>query len=222
MKKRIIQINLFTLALLALISCKNTENEAETGEAQAVAEASEMSVTFNVNTENSVIKWSGSKPTGTHTGTVMLSDGAVTVKDGKIEAGKFTIDMNTITDTDLEGGMKDNLEAHLKGTAEGKEGDFFNVNEFPTATFELTGIQEVDGKTMMEGNLTLKGTTNHISFPATVKVGEDSVGIESETFSIDRTKWGVNFGSKSVFDNLGDKFINDNIDLTFVLMAKKN
>ena len=47
------------------------------------------------------------------------------------------------------------------------------------------------------------------------------VKITSETFAIDRTKWDVNYGSKSVFDNLGDKFINDDIELTVTVVANK-
>ena len=122
---------------------------------------------------------------------------------------------------DLEGEKKANLEAHLKGTVEGQEGDFFNVNKYPTATFELTGAEAMGDHTMVKGNLTIKDQTNHIEFPANITMDADKVTIESKTFSIDRTKWNVNYGSKSVFDNLGDKFINDEIELTISLVAKK-
>ena len=45
------------------------------------------------------------------------------------------------------------------------------------------------------------------------------VRVKSETFSIDRTKWGINYGSKSIFDNLGDKFIDDDMEITIDVTA---
>lgn len=117
----------------------------------------------------------------------------------------------------MEGEDKANLEAHLKGTVEGKEGDFFNVKEYPTAKFEMTGYEN----NMVKGNLTIKDKTHAIEFPATVTMEGDKMMLKSETFEIDRTKWGVNYGSKSVFPNLGDKFINDTMKITVSLVANK-
>jgi len=221
MKQKFLKITLALFIVGGLSSCKDGAKEAETTEAQEVAEATVESISYMVDTANTTINWSGSKPTGTHTGTINVAKGMISVNDNTVEAGTFMIDMKTIECTDLEGEMKTNLEAHLMGTVEGKEGDFFNVNEFPMAEFEMTGMSEVDGKTMIEGNLTLKGETNNISFPATVDVNGKQVTITSETFAIDRTKWGVNYGSKSVFDGLGDKFISDDIELTINLVATK-
>lgn len=220
MKKNLLKTSLFTFAVLAFVSCKNNENQADVSEAQEVAEV-EMAATYNADTAASVVEWIGSKPTGTHHGTVQLQDGTFMVKDGSIAGGTFMIDMNTITDLDLEGDMKSNLEAHLKGTVEGKEGDFFNVTQYPTATFEITEVKEQEGKTMVSGNLTMKEKTHNVTFPATISMNGDVVQLESETFSIDRTLWDVNYGSKSVFDNLGDKFINDEIELTIKVTANK-
>ena len=139
--------------------------------------------------------WEGAKPMGKHHGTIKLSSGTIHVNSGNVEAGNFVIDMNSINDEDLEGDKKANLEAHLKGTVEGKEGDFFNVKEYPTAKFEMTGIEN----NVVKGNLTIKDKTNAIEFPATVTMEGDKMMLKSETFEIDRTKWDVNFGSKSVF-----------------------
>ncbi|MGB3775625.1 MAG: YceI family protein, partial [Leeuwenhoekiella sp.] len=162
----------------------------------------------------------GNKPTGSHTGDVKLESGVVKV-DGDSLSGTFLIDMTTITDTDLEGDQKTNLEQHLKGTVEGKEGDFFNVQKYPTAAFEITDVMDKDGKKMLEGNLTIKDSKNNISFPVTYSVDGNTMNLKSEPFTIDRTKWNVNYGSKSVFDDLGDKFISDDIELTINIVAKK-
>jgi polyisoprenoid-binding protein YceI len=117
----------------------------------------------------------------------------------------------------LEGDDKGNLEAHLKGTVEGKEGDFFNVKEFPTAKFEMTGLEN----NVVKGNLTIKNKTNAIEFPAIVTEEGDKMMLKSEPFEIDRTKWEVNYGSKSIFPSLGDKFINDAIKITVSVVATK-
>lgn len=222
MRKTITTVALAAFIATGFVACKDTAKEAETTEAQEVAEASEIAENYRVDTDNSRILWEGSKPTGKHHGHVKLSDGEIMVKDDALEAGRFEIDMNTITDEDLEGEKKANLEAHLKGTVEGKEGDFFNVTKYPKANFELTGMTQKENKTMVQGNLTIKDVTHNIEFPAEMTSMENKIKLKSEPFAIDRTKWNVNYGSKSVFDNLGDNFIDDDIIITIDLVATKS
>jgi len=220
MKKIILNIALVSLVFAGFTSCK--EKNTDTAEVEETAQATEMASDYIVNTGNSKIMWGGSKPTGSHHGTVMISSGTLSVNNDTIEAGNFVIDMTSITDEDLEGDKKQNLENHLKGTVEGKEGDFFNVTKYPTATFELTGVADVEGKKMVRGNLTIKDKTNAVEFPATIKIDGNNMMLASEPFIIDRTKWDVNYGSKSVFDNLGDKFISDDMEITISLSATKS
>lgn len=222
MKKIVLNITVATLVLTGLVACKEKGADATTGEAQEVAEATATASDYQVNTETSQIVWLGQKPTGKHHGTVQLVSGTLAVSEGVIEAGKFTIDMNSITDLDLEGEMKENLEAHLKGTVAGKEGDFFDVTKYPVASFELTGISEKEGKSMVAGNLTIKEKTHAIEFPATILTEDTMITLSSEPFQIDRTKWDVNYGSKTIFGDLGDKFINDMIELTIKVVANKS
>jgi len=216
-------LNAFVIAGLglAVTGCKNNNNEAEVSEEKEVAMAQAETMEFTVDTAESVIEWQGEKPTGTHTGVIKVANGSFKANDSIIESGTFVIDMQSIEVTDLEGDQKQNLEAHLKGTVEGKEGDFFNVNEFPKATFEVTGITEEEGQAMLQGNLTIKEETKNIAFPVNISKDGESLQITSEDFTIDRTKWNVNYGSKSVFDGLGDKFINDDVTLKINLKAKK-
>ncbi|PVW14548.1 YceI family protein [Marixanthomonas spongiae] len=221
MKKTIINSMLIAFIAIGAVSCNDSKNEAKTSEAKTVAEATNEAVDYKVDAGASTIKWHGTKPTGSHHGTIDIAEGTLMVKGNAVEAGKFVIDMKTINDEDLEGEKKANLEAHLMGTVEGKEGDFFNVNKYPTATFQLTAIEAMGDHSMVKGNLTIKDKTNHIEFPATVNMDVDKITLESKPFTIDRTKWGVNYGSKSVYDNLGDKFISDDIELTVSLVAKK-
>lgn len=224
MKNRIASL-LVLSALTLTVSCKNDKAaEAETTEAGTVKGVSGEAATYTIDKENSKIEWTGSKPTGKHTGTISLADGTVSVKDNALDTGKFTIDMNTITVTDLKAGDgKEDLEGHLKGTG-GTEADFdhfFNVKKYPQANFEITKAVTENGKTSVEGNLTMKGITKNVKFPATVTVNGNTVTVVSDPFTINRTLWNVNYGSKSVFDNLGDKFINDDIELKVSVTAKK-
>ncbi|MCX2678562.1 YceI family protein [Galbibacter sp. EGI 63066] len=222
MKKNILAISIIALMTVFTACKKGAKNEASTAEAETATATTEAAVKYKAVPGESIIEWKGSKPTGTHIGTVTIESGVISLKNGVVESGNFLIDMKTITVTDLEpGDGKENLEAHLKGTVEGKQDHFFNVKEHPTAYFEVTGVEKVEGKTMLKGNLALKGQKKNIAFPVSVTENGDAVILKSEAFPINRTDWGVNYGSKSIFDDLGDKFINDEIELAITVKATK-
>lgn len=224
MKKRVLNFVLIAGVTLGSVACKDDKaNRVEPGEAQAAAVAADEAVTYEIDTTASTIEWRGTKPTGEHKGTIEIQDGTLTATQEEITSGNVTIDMNSIkvTDEGMDDKDRTSLENHLKGTVDGKETDFFDVKKFPTATFEITGISEEDGQTMMQGNLTLKESTKNIQFPVSTDLDENEITLESETFVIDRTNWGVNYGSKSVFDNLGDNFISDEMELTIKVTAKR-
>ena len=206
------------IALISFSSCAEKAKEAETKEAEAAAVAEATAVTYKADSNKSTVELKGFKPTGSHNGTLTVSKGVVNVNDGTIESGTFAIDMGSLTVTDIpveeEGNA--NLTGHLKSP------DFFDVETYPSAKFEVTGIETVDGKTMLSGNLTMKDATNNISFPVTTEMNGDMMTLTSETFTIDRSKWNIKYGSKSFFDNLGDKFINDDVELKVTLVASKS
>lgn len=209
-------------AVLAMATACKKETPANAGDARAAVESSAEADSYSVNTSTSVIEWTGSKQVAEHSGTLKLSDGTIFVKNGKVEGGMFTIDMNSITVVDLKpGDGKEDLEEHLKGTKVEKADHFFNVEKYPTAKFEITGITSETGKSIIEGNLTIKETTKNVKFPAIVNVSENSVSITSDRFIIDRTLWKVNYASKSVFTDLTDKFVNDEVELKVSVNASK-
>jgi len=220
MKKVILSLFL-AVSLSGAVSCKS-DKTGEASDAVDAQGASDEAIGYNVNTSNSVIEWTGSKQTGKHSGTIKLSSGTIFVKGNAVEGGNFTIDMNTIAVSDLKAGDgKEDLEGHLKGLAVEGADHFFNVKKYPEGKFEITSIRTDQGKSIVEGNLTIKETTKNIKFPAIVSVDENSVSIMSETFIIDRTEWKVNYASKSVFQDLGDKFVNDEIELKVSVKASK-
>jgi polyisoprenoid-binding protein YceI len=220
--KRYFLLPLFAVA--AFISCKKEGNatEAEIAEPVAAKTIPPASQKYTADTLASVIEWTGSKPTGSHSGTISLHKGSIFVKNDSLESGSFILDMATITVTDpKEGKERIDLENHLKGLKEGNADHFFNIKKYPTGTFEITGIKPKDSLSLIEGNLTLKDITKNITFPARVAVMPDSVTIESDEFTINRTLWNINYSSKSVFENLGDKYINDDIKLKVKVKATR-
>lgn len=220
--KKII-LSLFVAAALTT-ACKN--KSAEAGSAEDVKDASAEAVSYAVDTTASVVEWVGSKPIGKHNGTVKLSSGTVTASGGALEGGNFVLDMTSITVTDLKpGDGKEDLEGHLKGDMAKTDEDadhFFNVKKYPEGKFEITSVSDGEGgKKNVEGNLTLKGITKSVKFPATVSVDDNEVVVISDAFMINRTDWKVNYASKSVFTDLSDKFVDDEIEIKVNVKAKK-
>ncbi len=220
-------ISNFTLVLFIaffIFSCKPSGEKAETGEAGVVAE--ETGVLYTVNTESSAIMWEGAKVTGKHNGDLKIKSGEISMADGELTGGSFVLDMTTINVMDLEGGKKAGLEGHLKGTGEEEKKDhFFNVNQYPEGKFEITKVTKLmndqDANYIVKGNLTLKDHTKEIRFRSKVTRENDMVSVMTPAFTIDRTEWGINYGSASLSDGLKDKAINDEIGLQVKLFAKK-
>lgn len=212
------KIALLGLGLLFFVSCKK-EAEAETTEPTVVETG--INGTFVVDS-TSTVAWVGAKPTGKHNGKITVKNGEFSVENGKITEGKFIIDMNSITVEDLEGEERASLEAHLKGTSKPEAVDhFFNVAKYPEASFTVTSFMNEGGSDMVEGNLTIKDKTNKVKFPVSLTEADGVVTLSSPEFKINRTLWDVKYGSKSFFDDLGDKYIDDEITLQINVTAKK-
>lgn len=149
---------------------------------------------------SSGIKWIGKKIGGEHYGSIQLKDGTLEIKDNKIVSGNFTVDMASITNKDIENeNFNKKLVDHLKSD------DFFGVERYPESTFIITKSTEFsDGKANVTGKLTIKGKTEEIKFDV-IKKGNEYTA----TINVDRSKFDVRYGSKSFFDDLGDKAIDD-------------
>jgi hypothetical protein len=191
----------------------------EKKEKTAIKEAVKVTVNAedlnNIDIAASVLNWEGSKPTGSHNGTVALKSGGLLVEAGTLTQGVFVVDMNTITNTDMagsEGAAK--IEGHLKAS------DFFDVAVYPTAKFVITSVVDTEGKLAVTGNLTIKNTTKSITIPATIATTDGITTFKSETFTIDRTDFGVVYASKKLDAALKDKFINDLMEMSFSVVTK--
>ena len=207
---------LLTFSALALFftACNNTPKGEEAQVAEEQTAAATAGITYNLNLDSSAVTWVGASPVKQHTGTFKLSQGSLSVADNNITGGSFTIDIASINDSDLQGEYKTKLETHLKSA------DFFDAEKFPTAKFEITGVQATSegGNTHnISGNLTLKDVTKNITFPAKVTLTDTEV-MASANFNIDRSQWNMSYGADN---SLGDKMINAEVNLTVNLKATK-
>jgi polyisoprenoid-binding protein YceI len=172
--------------------------------------------TYKVNTDQSTVAWTGKKVSGSHTGFIKISSGSMTLKGENITAGTFEMDMNSITNTDVtDKGYNEKFVGHLKND------DFFSTTKYPKATFVLTkASSKGNGNYDVSGNLTIKNITNEITFPASIKTEGKQLKASAQ-ITVDRTKFGIKYGSGSFFDNLGDKAIDNNFILDVNLIASK-
>jgi len=216
------KIAILAAVAIAAVSCSNGSkaDEAVTGDAQevqAVVEATEYTVA-----EGSYLKWRGFKTyvASEHIGTIGVQSGTFAMAGDQLVGGTVTIDMNSIVDVDIKDeGKRGYLEGHLKSDA------FFYVDSFPTAVFEIVEVREEAAEAtpyVVVGNLTIRGITNSIEFPANVFVEEGSVRLEAPAFSIDRTKWNVKYHDSddaTIAETLKEDLIDHSIELTINVVA---
>lgn len=169
---------------------------------------------LTVNPQESKVEWLGKKVTGEHTGNIDISSGELLIDAGKLSGGNFVIDMSSITNTDLEKPeMNQKLVGHLKSD------DFFAVEKHPTSKLVITQVTHEKGsKYRVKGNITIKGITKAIDFPAEVSLA-GAKAYASAVITIDRSDFDVKYGSGSFFDGLGDKMIYDDFTLNVSLVA---
>jgi polyisoprenoid-binding protein YceI len=164
-----------------------------------------------VDTKKSTLKWHGEKVTGEHWGNIDIKSGWFTWKNDKITDGEFVIDMNTITNTDIE-----DAEYNAKLVGHLKSDDFFGVATYPTAKLEIKSTSAFkNNKAKVKAHLTIKETTLPIEFEAQ----KEGNWFMAEII-VDRSKYDVRYGSGSFFDDLGDKMIYDDFTMTVKLATR--
>lgn len=226
MKKVGVLIASITAGLLLVTSCGSKDSSGvsvlKAMDSQKVESSAQTTTVYQIDTTKSVITWVGSKPGGQHNGIFMLANGYFEVANQLLVGGRFTINMNKLQDKDLsDQASREKLEMHLKSA------DFFNVDTFPFAEFVITKaivqkkIDATHSEYRIEGNLTLKRITKNIQFKALVEMLNGEIKATTGYLGINRTDWGVNYGSKSIFGNLKNKFIDDQVVITVFLTTGK-
>jgi len=204
---KIIAVSSLALALSGCSWFSNTEqtidNQENTANQIAPITNLEVSDTRQLDQENSKVKWRGEVVTGLkgHEGEIPVTGFVGFNSNKEIVAGTFELNVANLTNTDLEGEMQQTLLDHLKGK------DFFDTDSYPTASLNITSSEKIDKNVYsLTADLTIKDQTNSIQFKAETQDNQ----IKSQ-FEIDRTRWGVNYGSGKFFDNLKDSAIKDEI-----------
>jgi len=166
---------------------------------------------LKADTEKTQLTWLGKKVTGQHNGTIELKSGTLTVEENVIVSGKFVIDMTSLKNVDItDAETNGKLIGHLKSD------DFFSVEKYPEATLSITEKAEFKGdQAHVKGDLTIKGVTNPVEFDVT-KDGN----VYTTSVTVNRAKYNVRYGSKSFFNDLGDKVIYDNFEIGVKLVTQ--
>lgn len=233
------QIGLFLAVAMITFACGKPSETVEVTEAKEVAEATGTTLTL---APTSTISWRGYKPAGQHFGKIPVVSGTLSVNGDQITGGSFTFDITGLKIEDLEEGSENygKLWTHLQSA------DFFDAANHPTATFEITGAEPfgtddliVDTEQFntentpkaeselspanpthwISGNLTMRGTTKNIKFPAAVTINNGTLTAVAG-FNIDRTAWGLSYGDEaSAIDKAKDQFIYNTVSLELNVSA---
>ncbi len=166
--------------------------------------------TYIVDTERSSINWSAKKVGGGHTGAIKIASGNLIYNGKALKKGSFLINMSSITSDN------DRVTTHLKSD------DFFGAIKSPNSKFEIVKVTAAGtDRVNISGNLTIKGISQPLSFPATLKQQKGIVVATASGIRVDRTKYDMRFRSKTFFLDIGDKAVDDEFELSINLVAKK-
>lgn len=219
--KKLIYLPIVLALLFTACKTENKQKESnkEIAEANAETSTNQEKATHSVDVEKSQLLWKGFKPTGTHDGTINLKNGSVEYAEGTVKQASFEIEMNSIVCKDMPADDEYNqkLVGHLKSA------DFFDVEQFPAASFVLKSQEkDANGQLQFTGDLTVKGITKSITFPVNLVEEGQTLTMKSDSFMVDRTAFGIQYKSKNFFKDIKDKFINDEFEMSFnvVLQAK--
>lgn len=235
------QIALFVAAAMIAFACGAPNETVETTDAKDVAE--KTGDTISINPAASTISWTGYKPAGKHFGKIPTTEGVLTLNGDAITGGKFTFDITGLKIEDMPASDENygKLFGHLQSA------DFFDAANYPTATFEITAVEPFSAGDQItdkqefttdntpatdsslspatpthwiSGNLTMRGTTKNIKFPAAVSLANGTVSAKAG-FNIDRTAWGLMYGDEAgAADKAKDQFIYNTVSLVLDVNAE--
>jgi polyisoprenoid-binding protein YceI len=167
---------------------------------------------YTIDTGKSTLTWFCKKVGGQHNGAVKLSEGSLIFDGNTLKGGTFTVNMPSMTIDDGGANVLDDL----------KSDNFFSVSKYPTSIFTITKVTPSGAdQVTITGNLTIKGITNPITFPATVKKQDNTVVAVAKGIKVDRTKFDIKYRSIAFFTTIGNKAIDDEFEVSVSLVAKK-
>lgn len=144
-------------------------------------------------------------------GNFRIFTGAITVAEDGTPAVTVDIDVASV-DTGNE-----QRDAHLKAP------DYFDVGQYPTATFRSTGVQADGEGSVVEGDFTLKGVTKSISLALQFNgvnpgMGHGEVAGFEASVVLNRKDFGIDIDMPL---ETGGAVVGDKITLTLEVEATK-
>ncbi len=218
-------ISLVAVAIVGALlyfGLNNSESQDKDSELATTTPATSVDLVdgqYEVDTNKSNIAWVGAKELIANyedIGTLGVQAGNFVVASGQITTGEVVFDMDSLMGTKTSNTQiaLDKLATHLKSA------DFFDVETYPTSTMSISNVVDNgDGTYSVNGNLTVKDVTESITFPVDISASETGEVVINGDFIMDRTKWGLQYGSGSFFDNLGDNVISDNVSISVNIVA---
>lgn len=182
----------------------------------AFAQNKPLTQTYSVDAAATKIVYVGKKVTGQHTGNITAKSGNLAFQGDEITGGEVVVDMNSITSTDIT-----DKDTNAKYLGHIKSPDFFDVAKYPDAKIVIKNSKKTAKGLEVTGDLTFIGKTNPITFLVTDLKKTDAGVTAKSNVVVNRTKWGLVYGSGSFIKGLGDKAINDEFTLAIDLSAKK-
>ena len=209
--------NLICLICVFMIGCGKEESKKQLIKDTSMgvsSTTSQGSDTLWVDKLNSNVQWIGRKVTGEHSGRIQAAGGFIVKGDGKLNSGEILMNMQSITVDDIENPKwNQKLVNHLKND------DFFNSEKYPTAKFVFSEFKGKGADTHVKGNMTIRDKTVALNFVLNTVIDADS-SYASGSINIDRSLFGIKYGSGSFFKGLGDEMIMDEFSLNFKLIAR--
>lgn len=182
----------------------------------AIAQDKPMAQTYNVDPSATKVTYVGKKVTGSHTGNVNVKSGKLIFTGSELTGGEVLVDMNSLSSTDIT-----DADTNAKYVGHMKSPDFFDTAKYPEAKLVVKNTKTNAKGVEVTGDLTMIGQTKPITFQVTDWKKTDSMISGKANLKVDRTHWGLKYGSGSFFKGLGDKAIDNEFTLDIVLSAKK-
>ena len=192
-------------------------------------------INIKIDSKKSKLNWLGGLKYNVkdHYGEILVKNGRFKIDENKSISGKLVVDMNSISNEDVDVQWKQNLISHLKSE------DFFDVKKFPEATIEINSskiIEKLDNnifKAQVDADLTIKSFKNKIRFNAEIDLGSASKSAKGKMV-FDRNDFGIQYrsemhlyDSESFWNKIGssinpavDKIIKDDIEIEFSIISK--
>ncbi|MEM7085037.1 MAG: YceI family protein [Bacteroidota bacterium] len=159
--------------------------------------------TATISEKQQTVSWMGKAAVGGYApeGTLEIKNASITFTSEEITALRLVVDMTSLQQENQQ------LRNHLL------QKDFFYTKKYPEATFNLSGaVPIVNGKAQLRGIMIIRGEAQAEIVDVIVVYSEEKIGLQFE-HTMDRTHYGVNHNSPSLFKRLKENAIADDFTI---------